>query len=95
MSLQITNIEELKNTKVQITKEKVLYQDTLLGLENAIKETDITWNGNESDDFREKTLMIVDKLRNTFDFIKKHFKVVKIISGIVLIVMGILMIFVL
>lgn len=39
--------------------------------------------------------LIVDKLKNTFDFIKKHFKVVKIISGIVLIVMGILMIFVL
>ncbi len=64
MSLQITNIEELKNSKIQIAKEKELYQDTLLDLENAIKETQITWNGNESDDFREKTLAIVNKLKN-------------------------------
>ena len=67
MSLQITNIEELKNSKVQITKEKELYQDTILDLENAIKETNITWNGNESDDFREKTLTLVDKLKKVED----------------------------
>lgn len=33
--------------------------------------------------------LLIEKLKSTFDFIKKHYKVIKIISGIVLIIMGI------
>ena len=36
---------------------------------------------------------LIDKLKNTFDAIKKHYKIVKIISGIVLIIMGIYLMF--
>ena len=37
---------------------------------------------------------LIDRFKNTFDFIKKHFNVVKIISGIILIVMGLYIIFI-
>lgn len=37
--------------------------------------------------------LLIDKLKNAFSFIKKHYKVVKILSGIVLIGMGIYIIF--
>ena len=36
---------------------------------------------------------LIDKLKSTFSFIKKHFLVVKIISGLTLIIMGIYLIF--
>ena len=37
---------------------------------------------------------LIDKFKKTFDFIKKHFNTVKIISGIILIVMGLYIIFI-
>ena len=37
--------------------------------------------------------IFINKLKNAFDFIKKHYKVVKEISGIILIIMGIYIIF--
>ena len=36
--------------------------------------------------------ILIDKLKNVFSFIKKNFKIVKIISGIILIIMGIYLI---
>lgn len=36
--------------------------------------------------------MLINKLKATFDFIKKHYKIINMISGVLLIVMGILMI---
>lgn len=36
--------------------------------------------------------ILIDKLKNVFNFIKKNYKVIKILSGIILIVMGIYMI---
>jgi cytochrome c-type biogenesis protein len=36
--------------------------------------------------------MLVDRLKNTFDFIKKHYRVINLISGIFLVLVGILMI---
>ena len=38
--------------------------------------------------------MLIEKLKTVFEFIKKHFKQVKIASGLVLIIMGIYLIFV-
>lgn len=35
--------------------------------------------------------VLIDKLKNTFNFIKKHYKIINIISGALLIVVGILM----
>ncbi len=35
--------------------------------------------------------VLIDKLKNTFNFIKKHYKIINIISGSLLIVVGILM----
>lgn len=35
--------------------------------------------------------LLIDKLKGTFDFIKKHYRVINIISGSFLIIMGILM----
>ena len=37
--------------------------------------------------------ILIDKLKNVFDFIKKNFKTIKNISGSILIVMGIYLIF--
>lgn len=37
--------------------------------------------------------VIIDKLKTVFDFIKKHFNVIKVISGLVLIIMGFYIIF--
>ncbi len=37
--------------------------------------------------------VLIDKLKSTFEFIKKHYNVVKVVSGIVLIVMGLYVIF--
>ena len=37
---------------------------------------------------------LIDKLKRTFDFIKSHYRVVKIISGMILIVMGLYIIFI-
>lgn len=37
--------------------------------------------------------MLIDRLKNLFNWIKKHFKVIQIISGIILIFMGIYIIF--
>ena len=37
--------------------------------------------------------VIIDRLKTVFGFIKKHFKVIKILSGIILIIMGIYIIF--
>ena len=37
--------------------------------------------------------VLIDKLKNVFSFIKKNFKTIKIISGIILIIMGIYLIF--
>lgn len=36
---------------------------------------------------------LIDKLKNVFDFIKKNFKLIKFVSGLILIVMGIYLIF--
>lgn len=35
--------------------------------------------------------VLIDKLKSTFDFIKKHYKVINTVSGIILIIIGILM----
>lgn len=35
--------------------------------------------------------VLIDKLKSTFDFIKKHYKVINTVSGIILIIVGILM----
>ncbi len=35
--------------------------------------------------------ILIDKLKSTFDFIKKHYKVINTVSGIILIIVGILM----
>lgn len=35
--------------------------------------------------------VLIDKLKSTFDFIKKHYNVINIISGVILIIVGILM----
>lgn len=37
--------------------------------------------------------VLIDKLESTFDFIKKHYKIINIISGIFLIIVGILIMF--
>ena len=37
---------------------------------------------------------LIDELKRTFDFIKSHYRVVKIISGMILIVMGLYIIFI-
>lgn len=37
--------------------------------------------------------ILIDKFKNVFSFIKKHFNIVKIISGVILILMGIYIIF--
>ena len=37
--------------------------------------------------------ILIDKLKSTFNFIKKNYKIVRIISGIILIIMGIYLIF--
>ena len=37
--------------------------------------------------------IFIDKLKNTFDFIKSHYDIIKKISGIVLIIMGLYIIF--
>ena len=37
--------------------------------------------------------LLIEKLKSTIDFIKKHYKIVKMISGFVLIIMGIYLIF--
>lgn len=37
--------------------------------------------------------ILIDRLKNVFSFIKKHFNVIKIISGLILILMGIYIIF--
>jgi cytochrome c-type biogenesis protein len=37
--------------------------------------------------------ILIDKLKSTFDFIKKNYKIINVISGIFLILMGILMMF--
>ena len=36
--------------------------------------------------------LLIDKLKNAFDFIKKHYKIVKVISGIILIIMALYLI---
>lgn len=35
--------------------------------------------------------LLIDRLKNTFDFIKRHYKVINMVSGIFLIIVGILM----
>lgn len=35
--------------------------------------------------------VLIDKLKSTFDFIKKHYKIINTVSGIILIIVGILM----
>jgi cytochrome c-type biogenesis protein len=35
--------------------------------------------------------LLIDKLKSTFNFIKKNYKVINMISGILLIVIGVLM----
>lgn len=35
--------------------------------------------------------ILIDKLKGTFDFIKKHYRVINIVSGGLLVVIGILM----
>lgn len=37
--------------------------------------------------------ILLDKLKNTFDFIKKHYKIINTICGVFLIIIGILMMF--
>ena len=37
--------------------------------------------------------ILIEKLKEVFDFIKKNYKKVKIISGLILIIMGLYMIF--
>lgn len=37
--------------------------------------------------------MLIDKLKNVFNIIKKNYKIVKIISGVILLIMGIYLIF--
>lgn len=39
------------------------------------------------------SVILIEKLKNTFNFIKKHYNKIKIISGIILIIMGIYIIF--
>lgn len=36
--------------------------------------------------------VLIDKLKNTFNFIKKHYKIINIISGSLLIIVGVLMV---
>ena len=36
--------------------------------------------------------ILIEKLKGTFDLIKKHYEIVKSISGIILIIMGIYMV---
>ena len=39
------------------------------------------------------SVILIEKLKEVFNFIKKHYRIIKIISGIILIIMGIYMIF--
>ena len=39
------------------------------------------------------SVILIEKLKEVFNFIKKHYRIIKIISGIILIIMGIYMMF--
>ena len=52
MSLTVTNIESIKNSKDKIISAKKSYDETLKILSHTIKFTEFSWQGKNADDFR-------------------------------------------
>jgi uncharacterized alkaline shock family protein YloU len=60
MALQITDINVLKNSEVEISKAKAEYDDILKNLENAVKSTENSWNDKDGVEFRTKVLNLIN-----------------------------------
>ena len=59
MSLTVTNIETLKNSKSKIISAKKSYEDTLNVLKDTVKITEFSWQGKNADDYRAEVNGII------------------------------------
>lgn len=60
MALQITNIEDLKNSQACILEAKTSYDEVLTNLRNSVVNIDNYWNDSDSYEFKEKLLRLID-----------------------------------
>ena len=61
MALQITNVNELKNAKTLIETSKKSYDESLDSLRNAIIEIQNYWQGEDSIEYQDKVLNLVNR----------------------------------
>ena len=54
MALKITNIDDIKNYKSELEKDKAAYDDVINKLTNIIKTSAAYWQGEDGDAFRER-----------------------------------------
>lgn len=79
MALQFTNINELKNSQLQIELAKTTYEDTIKNLRDAIKNTEQSWQGEDAYNYRielndiinKKLQNVIDEMNFEIDFLKK------------------------
>lgn len=60
MAVQVTNINELKNSEITITNAKVSYDEALKKLSDAIKITEFSWQGEDGMKFREDLMALIN-----------------------------------
>lgn len=60
MALNITNINDLKTAKVKIMEARKNYEDTIKLLTDAVKSTEISWQGEDAYNFRHELLTIIN-----------------------------------
>ena len=61
MSLQITNINNIKESSSLIVNAKNSYDTALKELVNAVKSTELSWTGEDAYNFRQEVYNIIVK----------------------------------
>ena len=72
MSLAVTNIENLKTAKQKIVEAKSNYDEAIKNLKQINKNTEITWQGKNADDFRAEVGKL---LYGDLESISKEFEI--------------------
>lgn len=69
MALKVTNISDLKNSELKIKEAKNSYLEALNGITDAVKSTELFWQGEDAYKFRRE---IYSLIKTDFNDVKEE-----------------------
>ena len=85
MALQVTNLDVMKKSEIDITEAKNSFDETTNNLRKSIKTMELYWNDRDGYELREKMLGFIDsnikniseEMENEIKYIKKVYMILE------------------